>query len=67
MQTESMIRRRRCQSWSHLGLSGLPKPLVWPEQECKKVGVSVLGAVWGMGAAWQVMGCSLSGSVKVSA
>lgn len=62
-----MIRRRRCQSWSHLRLSGLPNPLRWPEQECKKVGVSVLGAVRGMGAAWQVMGCSLSGSVKVSA
>lgn len=62
-----MIRRRRCQSWSPLRLSGLPNPLVWPDQECKMVGVSVLGAVRGMGAAWQVMGGSLSGSVRVPA
>lgn len=31
MWTERMIRRKRCQTWTHLKLFGLPKSLVWPE------------------------------------
>lgn len=31
MWTERMIRRKRCQTWTHLNLFGLSKSLVWPE------------------------------------
>lgn len=60
-----MIRRERCQSWIHLRLLGLPKPLVWPEPagasvKWRRGGVSVLGT----GAAWQVVGCSLLSSAR---
>lgn len=43
-------------SWTHLGLSGIPNPLVQLEQECKMTQVSGLWVVLSTRAAWQDAG-----------